>query len=251
MSSITTSSSHSRAGAPSSTFAGDIHRLIGEYPDAVNAIAFAVDHELPIVCVKKHLSLDAIGKPNGSPRPLSWHYAAPGAHSRNPFVRVFYPDANRPSALIGTTKFITRRRAGDNVALQSPVMDQFGCPFCHLESSRIRAENDFAAAFTDIFPVAEGHSLIVPKHHVASLFDLPEEEQAALWALVALVRRQLMVELKADGFNVGVNDGQAAGQTVMHAHVHVIPRRYGDTDDPRGGIRWIMPKKARYWGEGQ
>ena len=80
---------------------------------------------------------------------------------------------------------------------------------------------------------------------------LSEEDQAALWRLVALVRGKLAAELKPDGFNVGVNDGPAAGQTVLHAHVHVIPRRKGDVADPRGGVRWIMPAKARYWVEGQ
>lgn len=111
-------------------------------------------------------------------------------------------------------------------------------------------ENDFAAAFPDGFPIANGHTLVVPKRHVASLFDLSEEEQEALWKLVAQVRGRLMAELKPDGFNIGLNDGPAAGQTVMHAHVHVIPRRQGDTEDPRGGVRWILPKKAQYWGEG-
>ena len=129
-------------------------------------------------------------------------------------------------------------------------MDQ-RCPFCHLEKSRITLENDCALAFPDAFPVTEGHMLVVPKRHVASLFDLPEEEQAALWKLVALVRAKLMGELQPDGFTVGVNDGPAAGQTVLHAHVHVIPRRKGDVADPRGGIRWVLPAKARYWDEGQ
>ena len=128
-------------------------------------------------------------------------------------------------------------------------MDQARCPFCHIENSHIHLENDFAVAFPDAFPIAEGHTLVVPKRHVASLFDLTEEEQAALWRLVAMVRTKLLAELKPDGFNIGVNDGPAAGQTVMHAHVHVIPRRTGDVADPRGGVRWIMPKKAKYWGE--
>ncbi len=92
--------------------------------------------------------------------------------------------------------------------------------------------------------------LVVPKRHVASLFDLSEVEQFAVWMLVAKVRATLMAELKPDGFNVGVNDGTAAGQTVMHAHVHVIPRRNGDVADPRGGVRWIMPSKASYWAKG-
>ncbi len=129
-------------------------------------------------------------------------------------------------------------------------MDHTQCPFCHVEKQDIVLENDFAAAFLDRFPVAERHTLVVPKRHVGSLFDLPEVELDAVWKLVSLVRGKMMAELKPDGFNVGVNDGLAAGQTVMHAHVHIIPRRDGDTADPKGGIRWIIPEKARYWGEG-
>jgi diadenosine tetraphosphate (Ap4A) HIT family hydrolase len=128
-------------------------------------------------------------------------------------------------------------------------MDQQRCPFCHLEKSRITLDNDYAVAFPDAYPVVEGHMLVVPKRHVASLFDLSDEEQAALWRLVALVRGKLLSELRPDGFNVGVNDGPAAGQTVLHAHVHVIPRRTGDVADPRGGVRWVVPAKAPYWAE--
>jgi diadenosine tetraphosphate (Ap4A) HIT family hydrolase len=130
-------------------------------------------------------------------------------------------------------------------------MDSRDCPFCHMEKSRIHQESECAIAFFDAFPVTEGHTLVIPKQHVGSVFDLPEEEQAALWRLVALVRAKLMAELTPDGFNVGVNDGAAAGQTVMHAHVHVIPRREGDVADPRGGVRWIVPEKAKYWTGGQ
>jgi diadenosine tetraphosphate (Ap4A) HIT family hydrolase len=130
-------------------------------------------------------------------------------------------------------------------------MDQHLCPFCHLDIAGFTLENESAAAFPDAFPVAQGHTLIVPKRHVASLFDLTDEEQADLWRLVALVRGKLLAELRPDGFNLGVNDGAAAGQTVMHAHVHVIPRRKGDVADPRGGIRWVLPAKAPYWVEEQ
>ena len=130
-------------------------------------------------------------------------------------------------------------------------MDQTHCPFCHLENPRILLENDFAAAFLDGFPVTDGHMLVVPNRHVAGLFELPEFELAAVRKMVALVRGKIMDELKPDGFNVGVNDGLAAGQTVMHAHVPIIPRRRGAIADPRGGVRRIMPGKARYWDEGQ
>jgi diadenosine tetraphosphate (Ap4A) HIT family hydrolase len=129
-------------------------------------------------------------------------------------------------------------------------VEQNYCPFCRLEKARILLESEFAVAFLDAFPVTEGHTLVVPNRHVASLFDLPEEEQAAVWKLVALVRERMMTDRRPDGFNIGVNDGAAAGQTVSHAHVHVIPRSRGDVADPRGGVRWVVPGKAPYWAEG-
>lgn len=130
-------------------------------------------------------------------------------------------------------------------------MDQHDCPFCRLEKNRIRLESEFAVAFLDGFPVTTGHTLVIPKRHVASLFELNEKEQAEVWKLVAEVRAMLVAEFHPDGFNIGLNDGTAAGQTVMHAHVHVIPRRHGDVADPRGGVRWIIPEKAAYWTGGQ
>lgn len=125
-------------------------------------------------------------------------------------------------------------------------MDQHACPFCYLEASSVQLENDYAVAFLDGFPVTAGHTLVVPKRHIASVCDLPEEEQGAVWSLVTQVRAKLLAELKPDGFNIGLNDGTAAGQTVMHAHVHVIPRCHGDVADPRGGVRRVLRKKAQY-----
>lgn len=122
------------------------------------------------------------------------------------------------------------------------------CPFCQ-RLAGIQLENAAATAFPDAFPVAEGHTLVTSKRHVASLFDLPDPEQAAVWKLVAQVRAKLLAELQPDGFNIGVNDGLAAGQTVMHAHVHVIPRKAGDVADPRSGVRCVIPGKAAYWAE--
>lgn len=107
--------------------------------------------------------------------------------------------------------------------------------------------NAHAIAFRDGYPLSEGHGLVVPRRHLASVFDGSPEEQAALWSLVAEFRAAMLRELSPAGFNVGVNDGAAAGQTVMHGHVHVIPRFEGDVADPRGGIRWILPEKAKYW----
>jgi diadenosine tetraphosphate (Ap4A) HIT family hydrolase len=121
-------------------------------------------------------------------------------------------------------------------------------PFHPIPADSLIAESDHALAFLDAYPVSEGHTLVIPKRIVPSLFDLPPDEQDAVWLLVATVRQILQKRFLPDGFNVGLNDGAAAGQTVPHAHVHLIPRYNGDTPDPRGGIRWIFPDKARYWG---
>jgi diadenosine tetraphosphate (Ap4A) HIT family hydrolase len=121
------------------------------------------------------------------------------------------------------------------------------CPFCNVEPERIVAENSLAIAVLDNYPVSEGHTLVVPREHKASLFELSAQTQAAMWQLVGEVRHKLNLELTATGFNIGLNDGTAAGQTVMHAHIHVIPRFKDDVLDPRGGIRWVLPDKAKYW----
>ncbi|MGE3550518.1 MAG: HIT family protein [Geobacter sp.] len=121
------------------------------------------------------------------------------------------------------------------------------CPFCTLEPDRISLSNDYAVAIRDGFAVSEGHMLIIPKRHIASIFEATAEEQAALFDLLGLARHQLLDELQPDGFNIGINDGTAAGQTVMHLHIHLIPRYAGDQPDPRGGVRWIFPDKAAYW----
>jgi diadenosine tetraphosphate (Ap4A) HIT family hydrolase len=121
------------------------------------------------------------------------------------------------------------------------------CPFCGLPPERIWVATDAAAVVLDGFPVAEGHSLVIPKRHVELLFDLPEEELLRVWSLVGKVRQLLKKNYEPDGFNIGVNEGRAAGQTISHAHIHVIPRRTGDVPDPRGGIRWVLPARAKYW----
>lgn len=121
------------------------------------------------------------------------------------------------------------------------------CPFCSLPAERISHAHPCALALRDGYPVSPGHTLVIPRRHVASLPDLTPDEACALWSLLAEARAALDAELRPDGYNIGINDGLAAGQTVMHLHVHLIPRYHGDCPDPRGGVRWIVPEKAAYW----
>ena len=121
------------------------------------------------------------------------------------------------------------------------------CPFCGVEEDRILIQDDLAIGFMDGYPVAEGHSLVIPRRHVQSLFELPADEQARVWSMVTRLRTMLIERYRPGGFNIGINDGRASGQTVAHAHVHIIPRRAGDVSEPRGGIRWVLPRKAAYW----
>ncbi len=124
------------------------------------------------------------------------------------------------------------------------------CPFCPPLLASPVAEHSTCLAIRDGFPVAPGHTLIVPRRHVASFFALDANEQADLLALLNQVVAELDEEFAPDGYNVGLNEGTAAGQTVMHVHLHVIPRRAGDAADPRGGVRWVLPRKADYWTKG-
>lgn len=121
------------------------------------------------------------------------------------------------------------------------------CPFCELSAERIVRSNAHAHAIYDGFPVSQGHCLIIPKRHIVSFFDATIDEQISLLDLLAEMQSILVSDLKPDGFNIGINVGEAAGQTVMHLHIHLIPRYAGDMPDPRGGVRWIFPDKAVYW----
>jgi diadenosine tetraphosphate (Ap4A) HIT family hydrolase len=121
------------------------------------------------------------------------------------------------------------------------------CPFCVPEPSQLLLSEGLVLALRDGYPVSRGHSLIVPRRHVGSFGVVSLEEQSAMLAMLQRVRALLDTELRPDGYNIGINDGAAAGQTVMHVHMHVIPRYRGDRPDPRGGIRWIIPEKADYW----
>jgi diadenosine tetraphosphate (Ap4A) HIT family hydrolase len=124
------------------------------------------------------------------------------------------------------------------------------CVFCSPEPARIAWSGPLTLALWDSFPVSPGHALVVPRRHAAGWADLTAEEKAAIFAAVDPLRAVIAALHSPDGFNIGCNDGVAAGQTVMHFHLHVIPRYAGDAPDPRGGVRWAVPAKARYWKEG-
>lgn len=127
------------------------------------------------------------------------------------------------------------------------MMAELTCPFCELPPGRIWGENEHAVWIRDGYPVSPGHSLVIPKRHVGSFFDVTAEERTAMLTLLDEAKASAAAELKPDGFNIGINDGPAAGQTVLHLHLHLIPRYTGDIPDPRGGVRWVIPDKADYW----
>jgi diadenosine tetraphosphate (Ap4A) HIT family hydrolase len=121
------------------------------------------------------------------------------------------------------------------------------CPLCAAAGrDDILAANEHAVAIFDAFPVNPGHALIISRRHVANLFDLSPTEQTSLWALLPTVKGAIDVEHSPAGYNVGANVGVAAGQTVMHVHVHIIPRFTGDVDDPSGGVRVVIPERGNY-----
>lgn len=118
-----------------------------------------------------------------------------------------------------------------------------GCPFC--EKTELIVENDYAKAFWDIHPVNPGHTLIVPKRHVSDWWGVLPEEKVAIDDLVMQMKAILDEKYHPDAYNIGMNLGADAGQTVFHAHVHLIPRYFGDMRVPEGGVRNLIPRKLK------
>lgn len=123
-----------------------------------------------------------------------------------------------------------------------------GCIFCNAEKNReIVAENELCLAFPDNYPVTEGHTLITPRRHITDYFEMSEAERTDANDLIRVRRLQLLEsDARISGFNIGVNCGPSAGQTISHCHIHLIPRRQGDTPNPEGGIRSVIPEKIKY-----
>ena len=121
------------------------------------------------------------------------------------------------------------------------------CLFCTIDPSRIVAENELCYAIRDGFPVTPMHTLVIPRRHVADFFDLYQPELNAIHAMLGLQREQILRDdHTVTGFNVGINSGADAGQTIFHVHIHLIPRRNGDVAEPRGGVRGVIPDKQKY-----
>jgi diadenosine tetraphosphate (Ap4A) HIT family hydrolase len=124
---------------------------------------------------------------------------------------------------------------------------QINCLFCYLPQVRVIDQNETAFTIRDGFPVSPGHTLIISKRHVASFFDLSSLERGDILELLDRAKFVIDSEFKPQAYNIGVNDGASAGQTIPHLHVHLIPRFDADVLDPRGGVRFVIPSKAKYW----
>ncbi len=121
------------------------------------------------------------------------------------------------------------------------------CLFCNKPDNEIVFQNDLAYAVRDGFPVTNMHTLIIPKRHVETNFDLTWEEKRACDELISLLKETIEAEDNTvQGFNIGMNAGECAGQTIFHCHIHLIPRRKGDMENPRGGVRGVIPEKQQY-----
>jgi diadenosine tetraphosphate (Ap4A) HIT family hydrolase len=120
------------------------------------------------------------------------------------------------------------------------------CIFCTIQKERIVLENEYAYAIYDGFPVNPGHFLIIPKRHFSDYFESSDTERLALLKLVDEAKKILDKEKHPAGYNIGINIGEAAGQSVMHLHIHLIPRYTGDVKNPRGGVRGVIPGKQSY-----
>jgi len=125
------------------------------------------------------------------------------------------------------------------------------CPFCQILSGNtdktILFENQTGFVIRDGFPITDGHTLIISKLHIASFFDIILEQRNDLFTLVDQAKADLDTQYQPASYNIGINDGEAAGQTIAHLHIHLIPRYNEPDKDPRGGVRWLVPEKADYW----
>ncbi len=136
----------------------------------------------------------------------------------------------------------------DEPGKQIPGEQNLRCPFCHPDpTTEPILESGTAFAIFDKYPVSTGHALVIPRRHCSDYFGLNNDEQAACWQLLNDVAAIIRERFNPDGFNIGINIGRAAGQTVDHVHLHLIPRYKGDVKEPEGGVRGVIPWKRAYF----
>ena len=121
------------------------------------------------------------------------------------------------------------------------------CLFCNIKKSGCAHENEFAYASYDSYPVSDYHCLIIPKRHIKDYFDLSNEELVACNELIKILKKEIInKDSSVKGFNLGTNIGEVSGQSILHCHIHLIPRREGDVSNPQGGVRSVIPRKQHY-----
>jgi diadenosine tetraphosphate (Ap4A) HIT family hydrolase len=212
-------------------------------------------------------SLDLSGKDHGRVRRWLRSLEASVGDERETNKRI--NDALHSGATLLSVKVRSRKNGDKDRALQvlrklhgheihywgpwsfDDVPSATACAFCKLPHDRYLGENEHAIWILDAHPLTPGHSLIAPKRHVESFFDTTQEERQAMMALLDQAREHVCKSYSPSGYNIGINEGSAAGQSVPHVHVHLIPRYPGDTNDPKGGIRWVIPDRADYWSKHQ
>jgi len=165
-------------------------------------------------------------------------------------ITVLSDSLARLAEAVENSYFLTGERRLAEIKQAFDILDFImigNCPFCTIESHNMLAENELAVAFRDAFPVTHLHTLVIPRRHVSSVFDLHEVEVQACWKMLQKAKSEILqIDSSVDGFNVGINIGEVAGQTIHHSHFHLIPRRKLDVQNPVGGVRNIIPGKGDY-----
>lgn len=146
------------------------------------------------------------------------------------------------------SKLLTHSNGGKIDMIENSLNTEVHCLFCNYDRARHICENEYAYAIYDSFPVNRGHVLVIPKRHYESFFEASGEEMAAIYKIIKEVKERVDWDYSPEGYNIGINIGKAAGQTIEHAHIHIIPRYKGDVENPQGGIRNLKRALVEYYG---
>lgn len=212
----------------------------------------ATEHHMSLALPFFHLRHDAFWHLHARPGQMGWLVAQTSVSSLNS-LRKAVEYASLDDDLFDLLGNAMAREHLRQTLLRELERTEYGprrtsCPFCRLEdgSRSLLAENDLAVALLDAYPVSPGHTLIIPRRHVTDCFSLEREELLSMQRLSVCCRELLRERHHPDGFNLGFNVGVAAGQTIFHCHMHLIPRYLGDAPQPRGGVRGVIPARQLY-----